>query len=128
MTASAEGPSTRVEVCRRHEAKPLMEGAEFALIYFHTNRIVFSATTLPAGGTSTRDPGHPGADEVVYCVSGQVVIEVGDNQGEFVLLHAGEAALIHEGVPHTASNPGPEQANMIWAAAPHLGRPLVYES
>lgn len=99
-----------------------MEGDEFALKYFHSKRLVFSYSTLPPGGKSVLDPGHQGADEVVYVTKGQIVVEVG-TEGDFVNLVKGDAALIEDSVPHTVYNPGPGQAEMTWSAAPHLGRP-----
>lgn len=117
---------TRVEVRRRWEAIPLMEGDELARFYFQSERIVLVASQLPPGCRSSHDPGHEGAHEVVYCVSGEVVVELGRGEGEFVHLHAGDAALIREGVPHTVYNPGAQLAEMIWCAAPSLGRSMVY--
>lgn len=118
----------QVEVCRRNEAKPLMEGGELALVYFMSDKLVFSTSVLPPGQKSNRDPGHTGAHEVVYCMSGEVVVEIGDGEGHFVRLSTGDAALIYEGVPHRAFNAGSEHAEMMWCAAPSLGRPLVHES
>jgi uncharacterized RmlC-like cupin family protein len=117
-----------VDVCRRLDAKPLMEGGELANVYFMSDKIVFSSSVLPPGQKSVRDPGHEGAHEVVYCMRGEIVIEIGDGKGHFVRLVEGDAALIYEGVPHTAYNAGAEPAEMIWAAAPSLGRPLVSET
>jgi quercetin dioxygenase-like cupin family protein len=120
--------SNRVEVRRRSDAEPLMEGEEFGLIYFMSGKIVLVATTLPPGGHSLYDPGHPGAPETVYCVRGQIVLELGSgDEREFAHLEAGDAALISEGVPHAVHNPGPEQADMVWCAAPDLGRPVLYQ-
>ena len=117
----------KVKVCRESDAKPLMEGGELALIYFMSERIVFSWSAIPPGQSSTRDPGHAGAHEVVYCVRGEVVLEIGDGEGDFVRLAAGDAALIYEGVPHTAFNAGSELTEMIWATAPSLGRELIHD-
>jgi uncharacterized protein YjlB len=72
------------------------------------------------------DPGHPGAHEVAYCVSGELVLELGQREGDFVRLRAGDAFLIDEGVAHTAFNPGEHPAHVVWAAAPSLGRSLVH--
>ena len=113
-------------LCRQLEAKPLMENDELALIYFRSEKLTFVTSVLPPGSRSNVDPGHPNAHEVAYCVRGEVVIELGDGEGEFVRLLAGDAVLIKEGVPHTAFNAGREQAEVVWAAAPSLGRPLVY--
>lgn len=114
-------------MCRRADAKPLIEGGELALVYFMSGKLVFSSSILPAGQKSSRDPGHQGAHEVVYCVSGDVVIEIGDKKGDFIRLAPGDAALIYEGVPHTAYNVGSSASELIWCAAPDLGRPLLYE-
>jgi uncharacterized RmlC-like cupin family protein len=103
-----------------------MEGGELALIYFMSEKLVFSASTLPPGERSNLDPGHAGAHEVAYCVSGEVILEIGDGEGQFVRLGAGDAALIYEGVPHTAFNAGPDPAQMVWCVAPSLGRELVH--
>jgi hypothetical protein len=123
-----EAEARQAEVCRRWDAMPLVEGGELALIYFQTDKLVFSATTLLPGQKSIRDPGHQGAHEVVYCCRGEIVVEIGDGQGKFVRLAAGDAALIHDGVPHTTYNMASEVAELTWCAAPSLGRPLVYET
>lgn len=106
----------------RRDAEAFMEGDEFALKYVHSDRLVFAFSTLPPGGRSARDPGHERADEVVYLVKGQILISIGD-EGEFIHLEEGDAALIEESVPHTVYNPGPGQADMTWSTAPSLGRP-----
>jgi len=118
-------PVRKVDVCRRVDARPLMEGAELANIYFMSDKIVFTASVLPAGQKSSRDPGHEGAHEVVYCMRGEAIIEIGEGDGHFIRLETGDAALIYEGVPHTAYNPGASPAELIWAVAPSLGRDLV---
>jgi mannose-6-phosphate isomerase-like protein (cupin superfamily) len=117
-----------VKVCRKDDARPLMEGGELANIYFMSDRIVFSSSVIPAGQKSSFDPGHAGAHEVVYCMKGSAIIEIGDGDGHFVRLNCGDAALIGDGVAHTAYNPGAEPAELIWAVAPHLGRELVHET
>lgn len=119
--------AVKAKTCRGWETKPLMEGDELAMIYFQSERLVVASSKLPPGGRSNRDPGHPGAHEVAYCISGEAVIEIGDREGEFVRLQAGDAVLIYEGVPHTAYNPTDELAELLWCAAPNLGRPLVHD-
>lgn len=109
------------EVVRRADAEAIMEGDEFALKYFHSQRMVFTYSSIPPSGKSLLDPGHQGAEEIVYVTRGQIVIEVGD-KGEFINLGEGDAALIHDSVPHKVYNPGPGQAEMTWSTAPGLGR------
>jgi len=122
-----EALSTGAQVCRAGEAKPFMEGDEVVHIYFNSDKIIFSTSTLQPGQRSTRDPGHDGAHEVVYCISGDVFLELGTDKETFVALAQGDAALIEEGVPHRVCNVGSGPAEMAWATAPFLGRPLVYE-
>lgn len=119
--------SDKALLCRELDAKPLMENDELALIYFQSERLTFATSVLPPGTRTNVDPGHPGAHEVAYCVRGEAVIELGQGEAEFVRLMAGDAVLIKEGIAHTAFNPGREQAQIVWAIAPSLGRPLVYE-
>jgi quercetin dioxygenase-like cupin family protein len=113
-----------VDVRRRAQATSVVEGGEHASVYFESARLAFATAVLPAGATSSRDPGHPGAHEVVYCVEGTFLLDLADGTSE-VQLAAGDAALIHEGVPHLVHNPGPDLAVMVWCAAPSLGRPAV---
>jgi quercetin dioxygenase-like cupin family protein len=114
----------RVATCGRDEALAVTEGGERAFVYFESERLTFATAEVPAGATSSRDPGHPGAHEVVYCVRGEAVLDLDDGAAE-VRLKAGDAALIYEGVPHTVHNPGTETAELVWSAAPSLGRPIV---
>ena len=53
-----EPKAQQVEICRRGDAKPLMEGSELALIYFMSDKIVFTASVRPPGQKSNRDPGQ----------------------------------------------------------------------
>ncbi len=118
----------QVQVRRRSEAQPLIERDESGMLYFDTGKVVLAHTRLAPGGHSLLDPGHPGAHEVCYLIAGELVIEAGRGDGRsFHHLSAGDGGLIAEGVPHVIHNPGPEWAEMVWCAAPGLGRPLVYD-
>jgi uncharacterized RmlC-like cupin family protein len=117
-------PNARFELRREADAKVFMDGGEMVLRYFTTDKILFSASTLAPGERSNRDPGHAGAHEIGYCEAGQIVLQFGDDdEREFVRIGAGDAILIHESVPHTLFNPGPDQARVTWSIAPSLGRP-----
>jgi uncharacterized RmlC-like cupin family protein len=117
-------PNARFELRREADAKVSMDGGEMVLRYFTTDKILFSASTLAPGERSNRDPGHAGAHEIGYCEAGQIVLQFGDGDDrEFVRIGAGDAILIHESVPHTLFNPGPDQARVTWSIAPSLGRP-----
>lgn len=110
---------------REIDATPIMEYQEMALVYFRTDKLTFATSYLPPGTKSGYDPGHPGAHEVVYCIEGEIVLELGPEKQEAVRLKRGDAYLIEDGVPHTVYNAGAEQAIMAWAAAPGLGRDLT---
>ncbi|MEN3282060.1 MAG: hypothetical protein V7607_3200 [Solirubrobacteraceae bacterium] len=117
-------PNARFELRHEADAKVFMDGGEMVLRYFTTDKILFSASTLAPGERSNRDPGHAGAHEIGYCEAGQIVLQFGDGDDrEFVRIGAGDAILIHESVPHTLFNPGPDQARVTWSIAPSLGRP-----
>jgi uncharacterized cupin superfamily protein len=121
-------PNARFELRHEADAKVFMDGGEMVLRYFTTDKILFSASTLAPGERSNRDPGHAGAHEIGYCEAGQIVLQFGDGDDrEFVRIAAGDAILIHESVPHTLFNPGPDQARVTWSIAPSLGRPQFSE-
>lgn len=112
-------------LCREFDAEPIMEYEEMALVYFQTDKLFFATSHLPPGTKSGFDPGHAGAHEVAYCVSGEVVLELGSNKEKAVRLKAGDAYLINESVAHTVYNAGKEHAVVTWTTAPSLGRPLT---
>lgn len=117
-------PAREVAVCRRDAARALMAGDEMAEMYFWTDRLVFSVSRIPPGGRSSRDPGHKGADEVCYVISGTLVIEFPSLQ-RWERVGAGDAIVIPEGQPHVAINPGDQTAVSVWATAPQLGYELA---
>jgi oxalate decarboxylase/phosphoglucose isomerase-like protein (cupin superfamily) len=104
-----------------------MEGDELALFYFQSDKLTLVSSMLGPGRKSARDPGHAGAHEIVYCIQGEVILEISEGDREFVRVGAKDAALIYEGVPHTVYNAGSEHAEMIWCVAPSLGRPMIYD-
>lgn len=112
-------------ICREIDAEPIMEYEEMALVYFQTDKLFFATSHLPPGTKSGFDPGHKGAHEVAYCVSGEIVLELGAEKEKAVRLRAGDAYLINEGVPHTVYNAGREHAVVTWTVAPSLGRDLT---
>jgi len=87
--------------------------------YFETDRISFGFAALEAGGRGDVDPGHDGAEEVIYVTGGSVVCIFPDN-GEEVELSGGEAVLIPEGRPHQLENRGDQPASITYSCAPRL--------
>lgn len=117
-----------VEVCRGADAVEVPEADELARVYFQSARVSFAVADLPAGGASPVDPGHPQAHEVVFCSRGSIVLEVGDPVQQSITLQAGDAALLHDDVPHRVRNPSTDAAQLVWSAAPGWGRSVLPET
>jgi mannose-6-phosphate isomerase-like protein (cupin superfamily) len=115
---------TLVDVCRLADALEVPEDDELARVYFQSPRVSFAVADLPAGGASPVDPGHLDAHEVLFCADGSVVLELGHPAEDTIVLVAGDAALIREGVPHRVRNDAAAPARVVWAAAPGWGRPV----
>jgi len=113
-------PAEEVLVCRPVNTRIVTAQDEIAAVYFWTDRLIFTVSTLPPGGRSSRDPGHKGADEVLYITKGTMVVEF-DQIDRCELLNAGDGVLIPENEPHTIINPGDTVAECIFATAPQLG-------
>jgi mannose-6-phosphate isomerase-like protein (cupin superfamily) len=112
---------TEVKVIHEGDATVVIEGDECALIYAHTDRMLFCVSTLLPGQRSSLDPGHAGADEIGYIIQGTIVVQFPQLQRS-VRLEAGDVLLIPEGEPHALYNVGSEVAKMSWSSAPQLGR------
>jgi mannose-6-phosphate isomerase-like protein (cupin superfamily) len=103
------------------DALPVMEGGEFVKVYFHTERLLCALSTMLPGQVGEFDEGHRGAEEVVFCVAGNIVVHF-PGQDRFVELQEDEAVIIPDGEPHQISNVGENRAKMLFFAAPHIGR------
>jgi len=117
-------PAKDIEVRRADGSRVLMAGDEMAAMYFWTERLVFTVSHIPPAGRSSLDPGHQGADEVCYVVSGTLVLEFPRRQ-RWERLSAGDAICIPADEPHTAINPSDTVAVSLWATAPRLGYDLA---
>ncbi len=113
---------TQPTLIRKQDAEIRMEGGECVRIYANSGKIIFSVASLPVGQEGALDPGHRDAHEIAYLIKGHVALEFPDNTPRWIELHAGDAVLIPEGVPHKAINIGEETALISWSLAPHLGR------
>lgn len=65
---------------------------------------------------------HPG-EEVGYIVAGRVRMERKD--GETLVLNAGEGFLIPPGVPHNATDLGPDTGRMLSTYIVETGKPIA---
>ncbi len=84
-------------------------------------QIVQVRTEIPAGVSSGWHT-HPG-EEVGYIVAGAVRMEIRDRAE--LLLQAGEGFLIPPGVPHNATDLGPDTGVMLSTYLVDVGPPLA---
>jgi len=109
----------KVNIIRKGEGKFLLEGEECSEIYFKTDKLIFTISTLLPGQKACLDNGHKGADEIVYVISGTIVIHL-PGIDQYHKLNEGDAVLIPEGEPHYSVNVGEIKSVTAWACAPHL--------
>ena len=95
------------------------KGQECSQIYFKTDKIIFTVSTLLPGQQACLDKGHKDSDEVCYVTSGTIVMHL-PGRKEYHLLNQGDAVLIPPGEPHYSVNVGEKQSVTVWACAPRL--------
>lgn len=103
------------QVVRQDEANVFYEGPELCREYFRNESIWFGSSLVNPGDTGAVDPGHEGAWEVFYCVSGEGVMD--DGETEYVL-KPGDTLAFPPSVPHRIHNRGTEPVLMVWAGGP----------
>jgi mannose-6-phosphate isomerase-like protein (cupin superfamily) len=105
----------------RSDALPVLEGGEFVKIFFHTERLLCALSTMLPGQVGEYDDGHRDAEEVCFCIAGNIVVHL-PGKDKYVELQEDDAVIIPEGEPHQITNVGAGTAKMIFFAAPHIGR------
>ena len=93
------------KIIRKGEAKTLMEGEELTQIYFQTEKIIFSISSLLPGQKASLDRGHKNSDEICRVIQGKLVMHLPD-QDRYHLLNEGDAILIPQGEAHYSINAG----------------------
>ena len=106
---------TTARIIRQSEARNFMEGPEHCREYVKTARLWFGTSSLQVGERGAIDPGHANSEEVFFVCKGHVLLF---DEKQYYELHAGDAILIPEGLPHTLINVGEETAVIAWAGAP----------
>lgn len=106
---------TTARIIRQSEARNFMEGPEHCREYVKTARLWFGTSSLQVGERGAIDPGHANSEEVFFVCQGHVLLF---DEKQYYELHAGDALLIPEGLPHTLINVGEETAVIAWAGAP----------
>lgn len=102
-------------IVRRDEASVFYEGPELCHEYLRNESLWFGSSLVNPGDTGAVDPGHEGAWEVFYCVSGEGIID--DGETEYPLT-AGDVLAVPPTVPHRIHNRGSEPVLMVWAGGP----------
>ncbi|MET8182506.1 cupin domain-containing protein [Streptomyces sp. NPDC005336] len=105
-------------VVRRDDTKPFYEGPEICREYFRNEDLWFGSSLVNPGDTGAVDPGHVGAWEIFYCVSGEAVMDDGEHE---YALSAGDTIAFPPSVPHRIHNRGTEPVLMVWAGGPGPG-------
>jgi mannose-6-phosphate isomerase-like protein (cupin superfamily) len=107
-----------VTVTQKNQTKIWMDEQEVCREYYKTERITFGMSELPAGAVGGLDVGHSEADEVFYCIQGEVLCYVPE-EDKYHLISAGDAMLVPPGKGHKLFNIGDEKAILTWSCAPH---------
>lgn len=104
--------STIPYVVREDEAALFYEGPEVCREFLRNEAMWFGTSLVNPGDTGAVDPGHDGAWEVFYCVSGEGFIDDGENEYQ---LKTGDALAVPPSVPHRIHNRSTEPVFMVWA-------------
>jgi uncharacterized cupin superfamily protein len=107
-----------VVVTGKNDVRIWMEDAEVCRAYYRTERITFGMSELPPGGVGALDTGHSEADEVFFCVRGEVLCYVPE-EDRYHRLTPGDAMLVPPNKGHKLINIGEEKAILTWSCAPH---------
>lgn len=107
------------KIIKNGEGNFIIEGEECTQIYFKTDKIIFSTSTLLPGQKACLDKGHKGSHEICYVVKGNLLMHLPEKNKCFYL-NNGDAILIPECEPHYSMNVGEEISLTVWACAPRL--------
>ena len=108
----------KIIVTPKAETKVWMEEQEVCREYYKTEKITFGRSELAPGAVGAVDPGHSEAHEVFFCVQGEVLCYVSQDD-KYYRLCAGDAMLVPEGKDHKLYNIGDTKAILTWSCAPH---------
>ncbi len=89
------------KLIKNGEGKFIMEGDECTQIYAHTDKLVFSVSTLLPG------------------IQGTLMLHLPDTD-EYFHMEKGDCLLIPPGAAHYSINVGEKTSIAAWACAPHL--------
>ena len=102
-------------VIQREDATVFYEGPEECHEYLRNEAIWFGSSLVNPGDTGAVDPSHEGTWEIFYCVSGEGILDDGENEYP---LSTGDAIAFPPAVPHRIHNRSSEPVLMVWAGGP----------
>ena len=105
-------------VVRENDAKIVLEEGEFVRIYLDEPGLQFSVAELAPGARGPVDPGHKGAAEVAYVITGRLLVSF-PNRHLVLEGRAGDSILIPPGEPHQPLNASEHPTVFTWSLAPN---------
>ena len=94
------------------DATEFYEGPELCREYLRNEALWFGSSLVNPGDLGAVDPGHEGAWEVFYCVSGEGYMDDGTRE---YFMRAGDVLAFPPTVPHRIHNRGSGPVLMVWA-------------
>ncbi len=121
LTALFQGPSIpENHVVRRKDRRQLIhprrQWTDYLLTPNFTGKLqVILSVIEPGGGSGDEAYAHDSDEECVIILRGRLEFWVGS---DWYLLEEGDSIVFESRIPHRNSNPGPDQAEVLWITTP----------
>jgi transcriptional regulator with XRE-family HTH domain len=121
LTALFQGPSIpENHVVRRKDRRQLIhprrQWRDYLLTPNLTSKLqVILSVIEPGGGSGDEAYAHDSDEECVVILRGRLEFWVGS---DWYLLEEGDSIVFESRIPHRNSNPGPDQAEVLWITTP----------
>ena len=121
LTALFQGPTTPEDhVVRRKDRRQLIhprrQWRDYLLTPSLTGKLqVILSVIEPGGGSGDEAYAHDSDEECVVILRGRLEFWVGS---DWYLLEEGDSIVFESRIPHRNSNPGPDQAEVLWITTP----------
>lgn len=121
LTALFQGPTLPEDhVVRRNERRQLIhprrQWRDYLLTPNLTGKLQVILSVIEPGGGSGDEPyAHDSDEECVVVLRGRLEFWVGS---DWYLLEEGDSIVFESRIPHRNSNPGPDQAEVLWITTP----------
>jgi transcriptional regulator with XRE-family HTH domain len=121
LTSLFQGPTAPEDhVVRRSERRQLIhprrQWRDYLLTPNLTGKLQVILSIIEPGGGSGEEPyAHDSDEECVVVLRGRLEFWVGS---DWYLLEEGDSIVFESRIPHRNSNPGPDQAEVLWITTP----------